>query len=192
MDKAFAWVQSLVEWFGRLIPRWHIVDTTHGWVKWVGGNRIKSGGAQIVWYWPCRTKFEEYPTARQTTPLPSQVVTTTDEKVVVVSGLLVYDIFDLEKVLAHTFDPEDTIKDIATSSLHDVCVKMSWEELRKGQGKTLDTKLRNEAKKALEDYGVRVIKFTLTTCAPTTVLREIRSNFMEGELRGAQTVEGML
>ena len=183
MENAFAWLKNVIEWLGQFIPQWEIVDTTRGWIKWVRGYKVKTGGAGIVWHWPVVTRFMTYAIARQTTPLPSQVITTTDEKVVVVSGMLVYEITDLVPLIAHTYDAEDTIRDIATSSLHDVCSHQTWEELRTGQGRTLDTKLRNEAQKDLKAYGVRVIKFTLTTLAPCNVTRVIRSDFQEGEIR---------
>jgi regulator of protease activity HflC (stomatin/prohibitin superfamily) len=184
MESAFAWLRDIADWLGRFVPRWEVVPTTHGWVKWVRGSKVITGGAGVVWWWPVTTRLMDYPVVRQTTPLPSQVITTMDEKTIAVGGLLVYEIVDLEKILAHTYDPEDTIKDIAASSLHDVLAKMTWEQLRTA-GRQLDTKLKNEAKKDLEDYGVRVIKFTLLTLAPCTVTRVIRSTFQEGEIRGA-------
>lgn len=180
IESAFGWLGQLIQWFGSFFPRWVVVPTTHGWVKFVRGSNVKSGGAGIVWYWPAVTEFEQYPTARQTISLATQTITTTDGKVVSVSGMLVYEIFDLEKILAHTMDPDDTIRDIAQSSLHDVCSHKSYEELRVGQGKKLDTALRAEARKDLEDYGVRPLKFTLTTFAPSRVLRLVTTTSQEG------------
>jgi hypothetical protein len=45
-------------------------------------------------------------------------------------------------------------------------------EQRRG---TLDTKLKNAAKKQLEDYGVRVMKVQLTDLAESRVLRLVQS-----------------
>jgi regulator of protease activity HflC (stomatin/prohibitin superfamily) len=183
MENAFAWVRYIMEWLGQFIPRWEIVSTTHGWVKFVRGTNVSTGGAGIVWYWPATTNILTYPVVRQTTPLPSQVITTRDRQTVTLCGMVVYEVFDLEKLLAHTYDPDDTIKDIAASALTDVCCKLTWEEIQSGQGRTLDTKLKNAARNELEDYGVRVLKFTLTTLAATKVYRLIQSSFQEGEVR---------
>lgn len=185
MDNAFAWLRDCAEWLARFIPKWRVVATTHGWVKFGPKGKVLCGGPGIVWWWEVTTELHTYPVVRQTVPLPTQVVTTTDEQTVAVSGLLVYEITDLEKILAHTYDPEDTVKDIASSSLHDVLSRQSWPEIRTGQGRTLDTRLKNYARKDLDDYGVNVIKFTLTTCAKCTVARDIRSVFQEGEMRNA-------
>jgi regulator of protease activity HflC (stomatin/prohibitin superfamily) len=187
MDKAFAWIGYIMEWFGRFIPRRDVVPSTHGYIKWVGGFtkefRTVTGLGGVVWYWPLTTEVLLFPVVRQTTPLPSQIVTTGDNKTVAVSGMLVYEVSDIEKLLGHTYDPDDTVKDIAQSALTDVLGHMSWPDIQKGQGKTLDTKLRNAAKKDLEDYGVNVLKFSLTTLALCKVHRLITSQFTEGEVK---------
>jgi antitoxin component of RelBE/YafQ-DinJ toxin-antitoxin module len=46
------------------------------------------------------------------------------------------------------------------------------EKSRKG---TLDTALKNEAKAALEEYGVKVVKVMLTDMAPARVLRIVQT-----------------
>jgi hypothetical protein len=163
MDKAFAWIGYIVEWLGQFFPRWKVIPTTHGWIKWVRGFKVKVGGPGIVWWWPATTEIEGYPVA--------------------VSGMLVYEVSDIEKLLGHTFDPDDTVKDIAQSALTDVLGHMSWPDIKKGQGKTLDTKLKNAAKKELEDYGVNVLKCSLTTLALCRVHRLITSQFTEGEVK---------
>jgi Membrane protease subunits, stomatin/prohibitin homologs len=188
MESAFAWIGKFFEWFAAFKPSRDVVPSTHGWIKWVGGfrhgYRIETGtGGGVVWYWPITTELLLFPVVRQTTPLPSQVITTTDGKTIAVSGMLVYEVFDVEKLLAHTYDVDDTVKDIAQSALTDVLTRMTWDDIMKGQGKTLDTKLKNAAKKELEDYGVRVLKFSLTSLAPCQVIRSIRSEFQEGEVK---------
>lgn len=196
MENAFAWLNRIAEWLTQFVPTWKIVDTREGALKWqtvrlrdlLRGRwdpmaKVVTLGPGFHVYWPLFSTLEVYPVKRQSIPLTSQVITTTDEVSVVVSGMMVFDIIDLQKIYAETIDPDDAIKDIASSALHDVCCHKSWEELRKGQGRSLDTALRNEAKKDLEDYGVRVIKFTLTTCARTRVYRVVNSTAQEGELR---------
>jgi hypothetical protein len=67
--------------------------------------------------------------------------------------------------------------------LLDVLSHMAWADVKRGQGKTLDTKLKNAAKKDLEDYGIEVLKFSLTTLALCKVHRLITSQFTEGEVK---------
>ena len=183
VTSAFAWIGQLVEWFGQFFPRWTVVRTTHGWVKWVRGTKVKTGGAGIVWYWPVISDFIVYPVERQTTPLPSQTITTTDNKTIAVSGMLVFKVTNIEKLIAYSYDCDDTLRDIAQSALTDVLGRMTWEQIKAGQGKTLDTRLKNVAKRDLEEYGVEVVKFSLTSLALCRVYRQIMSRFEEGEVR---------
>ncbi len=187
MEAAFAWIGKIMSAVGQWIPQRTVVPTTHGWIKWVGGfwseMRVESGKAGVVWSWPLTTEMVVYPVVRQTTPLPSQIITTKDERTIAVSGMLVYEVGDIEKLLAHTYDADDTVKDIAQSALLDVLGKLEWPFIRDQQGRKLDTALRNVAKRDLEDYGIHVLKFSLTTVAPCRVHRLISSQFAEGEVR---------
>ncbi len=176
MDAAFAWIGQIVAWFGAFVPRWEIIDTTEGGVKWVRGWKVKVLGPGIHWYWPATTKLALYPVARQAEDLRSQTLVTIDDKVIIVGGLIVYEVTDLEPLLAHTYQPALTVKDIALSAIHDVCCQLDWASLKAEQrsGK-LDTKLRSEAKKLLEPYGVKVVKMMLTDLAPARVLKLLQS-----------------
>lgn len=176
MNEAFAWLGQVVEWIGRFVPRWEVLDLTQGAVKFVGGKKAVPLGPGIHWYWPVMTKLFIYPTARQADDLRSQTMVTTDDKVIVVGGMIVYEVEDIEKLLAHTYHASQAVKDLSLTVIHDVCCQMSWEELKQGQRKgTLDTRLRNAAKEALEPYGVRVIKAMLTDLAPAEVIKILQS-----------------
>lgn len=182
MEGALAWISELAQWFGKFIPRWEILNTTMGAVKFVRGNRVVALGPGIHWYWPVMTDFQVYPTARQADALQSQTIVTSDDKTIVVSGMIVYEVSDIAKLVAFTYDPQNTIRDIALSAIHDVCARMSWEEIKQGQRKgTLDTRLKNETRKALEPYGVNVLKTMLTDLAPGRVLKIIQSTGKDGE-----------
>lgn len=177
LDSAFGWLSDLISWFGQFFPRWVIVPTTHGAVKFVRGHKVVTLGPGWHIYWPLLTTFMEYPTARQATDLRTQTLTTRDEKTIVVGGIIVYEIRDLEKILAHTFDAEQTIKDISMGAIHDVCARRSWAEL-KAPG--LDVALRKEVRKRLHDYGIRVLRVTLTDLAPTRVIKLMMAQSTEG------------
>lgn len=194
MTGLFEWVGKIAEWVGQFIPRWQVIDTRHGAVKWVTirvrdllrfhwdpSCKVTVCPSGFVVWWPLFTEFEMYPTAYQTMPLVAQDVVTTDRKTVTARGMLAYSIVDLKLIQAETWDPEDTIRDIAATSFHDVLCHQSLEELYRGQGRGLDTKLKNEAKKDLSVRGVEVHKFTLTSLAPVRVLRIVQSTSQEGE-----------
>lgn len=184
MEGALAWISQIAEWLGRFIPRWEILDTSMGAVKFVRGSKAIALGPGIHWYWPVMTTFKAYPLVRQADTLREQTITTTDNRTVVVGGIIVYEVFDIVKLVALTYDPGDTIKDLSLSAIHDICCQMSWDELLTEQRKgTLDTKLKNAARRALEDYGVRAVKVMLTDLAACRVYRLIQST-NQGGLNG--------
>lgn len=180
IDQAFGWVGQLVEWFGQFFPRWIILDTTEGAVKFRKGHDPVSLGSGIHWYWPATTKLTEYPTAFQADRLQAQTIVTTDDRTIIVAGMISYEVVDILPLVAHTHSAITTIKNLALTAVHDVCCKMSWEELKAEQRKgTLDTKLRNAAKKMLEPVGVKVEDLVLVDLAPARVLKLLQSTSQE-------------
>lgn len=178
---AFAWISELVGWFGQVFPRWIILDTTQGAIKFVRGWKVVTLSPGWHVYWPLTTKLSTYPTARQADDLRTQTIVTTDDKTIAVGGLIVYEVDDVEKILAHTFQPEQTIKDIALSAIHDVCCRLSWDEIKEQQRSgAIDKKLRAEVKKSLDGYGVRVLKTMLTDLAPCRVIKVLQTTSQDG------------
>ena len=95
-----------------------------------------------------------------------------DSTMIVVGGMIVYEVTDVMKLLPRVFRAAQTVKDITLTCIHDVCCRMTWEEIRQGQRRgNLDTRLKNAAQQALGDYGVNVIKVQLTDLAPARVLK---------------------
>lgn len=179
---ALDWIGQIADWIGRFIPRWEIVDTTQAAVKFVKGARVVALGPGIHWFWPITTEFVKYPVARQATDLRAQTLCTTDDKSIVVGGMVVYEITDVEAIVARTYEPDDTIRDIALSAIHDVCSQKSWDELRAAQrAGELDKELRREVAKELGKFGVKVLKTTLTDLAPCRVLKLVTSVSKDGE-----------
>jgi regulator of protease activity HflC (stomatin/prohibitin superfamily) len=176
MTEAFSWLGQLVEWIGQFIPRILQVNQLQGAVKFVRGKpgtALKSG--MHVW-WPLTTTLHTYPVARQAEELRGQTMVTVDDKVILVGGLIVYEVGDIEKLVGHTFMPEQTVKDLTLTVVHDICCRMSWEDLKGGQRRgTLDTRLKNEAQKVLEPYGVTVLKLMLTDLSPCRVLKLVQT-----------------
>jgi regulator of protease activity HflC (stomatin/prohibitin superfamily) len=172
MENAFAWIGQTAEWVGRFFPHITIVPTTHGAVKFVKGKKVVPLGPGIYVYLPLTTQLVGYPTARQAVDLRPQTIVTKDDKTIAIGALIVYEIMDIAAILAHTYDPEETVRDIAMSGVHDVCCQYEWEDLKAAQrsGK-LDTALRQEIRKGLEPYGVKLMKATLTDLAPCRVIK---------------------
>lgn len=176
MEGALAWIGQIAEWIGRFFPRWIILDTTQGAVKFVRGHSPIALGSGVHWYWPVTTTLTEYPTAYQADRLPSQTIVTTDDKTIILGAMISYSVTDILPLVAHTHSAITTVKNLAMTAVHDVCCRMSWEELKTEQRRgTLDTKLRNRAQRLLEGYGVKVEQLMLIDLAPARALKVLQS-----------------
>ena len=183
MESAFAWIGAIVQWFGQFIPRLTIVDTTQGWVKFVRGKNVRNGGPGLVWHWPLLTKIVVMATVRDSIAPPTQTITLSSGETVLVEAVIIYDIRDIEKLVAHTAEPFNTIADVATGAVHSVVemvesyealVKMGARQARR-QNSDLNYKLIAEMREALEPYGVNVLDVFLQNKAKARVLRLVNS-----------------
>lgn len=178
MDGALGWISAVAEWFGQFVPRWVVVPTTHGAVKFVRGSRVVLLGPGLHFYWPLVTIFVLHPVAEQTTDLAAQTITTGDGRAALVRAVIAYEIENLETLIARNFDPDDTIKDIAAGVLHDVCSSYAtWGEFYDAarDKRRLARILLNDATTALRPYGVRVLRMSLLDLALCRVYRVVQA-----------------
>lgn len=176
MDSALAWVGWIAEWLGKWIPRIEIIPTTHKGVKFRRGNEVHALEPGLHIYWPLITEFRVYATARQAVDLRPQVLTLKDGTTVLIGALITYEIDDIEKALARTWDVEESVRDSALSAITEVCLPLSWSELKElAHSNKLNIKLRASARPVLAEYGVKVLKLTLTDLAITFVAKLVQS-----------------
>ncbi len=188
MDAAFAWLGQLVSWFSQFIPRFVLLDTTAGAVKFEGfflpskfrrfkGNmRLTPCGPGLHWFWPATTSFQAYPTEYQTDNLPSQTIETSDGKSISVGGMVTYKVPDLMLLLPRTHSAVKMVQVKVLAAIHEVICRMTWDQLTQEQRKgTLNTKLRNAAQKQLTEFGVKIEECMLTDLAKARVFRLIQS-----------------
>jgi regulator of protease activity HflC (stomatin/prohibitin superfamily) len=180
MDSALAWIGHIAEWVGKFIPRWIILNTTEGAIKFVGGTDPVFLGPGIHWWWPAVTEMKPLVLARQSINLAAQTITTIDGKVIAVGGLLIYRITDPVRLVTDTWDPDQTIRDLAATALHDACSRLSWEDLQASKNTgALYKRVRQEMRRRLKPFGVKVLQATFTDFAPTRVIKLITSTSVE-------------
>jgi regulator of protease activity HflC (stomatin/prohibitin superfamily) len=177
MEAALSWIGTVVEWFGQFIPRFTIVPPTHGAIRYNSRSRVTTALTDgWHFYWPALHYFQSYPVKNQTADLRPQKLTTKDDKTVLVGALVSYEIIDVEAILAHTWDAEDTTRDRALRAVTRVVLSHTWEELKQEARRgTLDTKLKHQAQKALDSYGVKVTEMSLTDLTLTRVFSLVQS-----------------
>lgn len=176
MDSAFAWLREIAEWLGRFIPKWVVLDTTEGAIKYKGGKTAVACSAGVHFYWPVRSTFVPYPTARQTDRLETQTLETADGITFMVSGTLTHEIENLGLLVPFVHSPSTTIVDLAMAAVHDICSDWTWTDLNdKKKRRSLKTALKNAAQDQLKEYGVKVHKLQINTLARCRVFKVSQS-----------------
>lgn len=173
VESAFGWIGQLIEWFGQFIPRALVVNITQGAVKMRLGNEITEllpGKVHI--YWPFISTVKIVDTARQTLDLTTQTFDTKDGICVLASGMITYQVNDVVALLTTVYDPDNTIRDVGMSTVQEVLVRYTYEELKSGnEAGTLKKELAREAQRELKTYGIKVLKVGIKDLAKTTLYK---------------------
>jgi len=176
MSEALGWIGEAIDWLLQFLPRVTWVPPTHGAVTFTRGKKVRSYGPGLAgkWYcpcwWPAWTEMHKYPIVRQTHNLPSQTLTTSDDKAITISSVIIYRISDLEKALTAQWDLEETINDISLAAMRTFVCGRSFDTLRGEDG----SELKATIQKPLARYGVGVSEAWITDLAETRVLTLIQ------------------
>lgn len=181
METAFAWLGQIFEALLSFVPRILIIRATHGGVKWRHGDRVIAMQSGLHVYWPLVTEIEIIVTARQTLALPKQVLTTKDNKKVVIGTVVVYKIRDVVQAIGKTnWDVDTTINDITQAAVVSVIARHSLQELLDiVTDDTLSDALSTATRKELRQFGVFVSRCKLTDFADCRVYKLV----MDGQVQ---------
>jgi regulator of protease activity HflC (stomatin/prohibitin superfamily) len=162
------WLTDLVRWVAQIVPRIVIVRTTHSGVKFVRGRWPKAMAPGLHLAWPITTSWTVYPIARQSVNLNTQTLITKDNVTIAVGAIVVYEVSDILELIAHAYDPDDTISDISLAAVKSYVVAATLNDLRHAR---MDRMLTKRIQKALAPWGVKVIRAQLSDLAPCRVIR---------------------
>lgn len=200
MEAALSWIGQIFDFFFSLLPTIFICRTTHEGVKFKTGDNVQvvrhDNGmfwpsffglpgtpmfrrCGLHFYWPIVTEYELVPIKRQTTNLVAQYLCTKDNKTVGVSGILVYEVSDVEKLLTECYDYEDTIQDIALVTIKQVIVQHDQRFILE-HSEDLDKELTKVLREQLRRFGIKTIRCTLSDFAPCRVLAHWGLNIQVG------------
>ena len=170
MDSALGWIGQIAAWLRQFIPKWIVIPTTHGGVKWVKGKRLVHLTPGIHWYWPVVTLLQTYPIVRQSVDLRPQVMVSADTKTFSAGVVVTYTVDDLTQLLSTTFDPDEVMSEISLAAIYSVLTTMTLEEL---QTNDISTALTDAIQDLVKPYGVHVVRAALTEMAPCRVVKLI-------------------
>lgn len=173
MDSAFAWIGSIVEWFGNFIPRVKIVRSTHGGLRFRRGKIVREIKPGLCVYLPLITEVEIIPVARQTHNLPSQSLLTKDGKQVVVGGVVVYSIANVTACLSRNWDVAATLDDITMCCIAAIITTHDLAFLLENLTTAVQNALTKETRRKLSPFGVKVYRTALTDFSTCITVRNV-------------------
>jgi regulator of protease activity HflC (stomatin/prohibitin superfamily) len=118
--------------------------------------------------WPLLEDYHLYEACETTMRLPAQSLTTKDDRAVVVSSIVKYEIRDGAKYVRDVWDAKDALADVAAGAIADWVEEHTYEEWRSGSAKAeLLTKVRRGTSK----YGFQINALTFPDNSRTRSLR---------------------
>lgn len=170
MDSALGWIGQIAAWVRQFIPKWVIIPTTHGGVKWVKGKRIVELHPGIHWYWPLVTILRTYPVVRQSVDLRPQVMVSKDTKTFSAGVVVTYTVDNLHLLLSTTFDPDEVMSEISLAAVYDVLSRLDWQDM---YTKDITSILTVAIQDLVAPFGVHVVRAAITEMAPCRVIKLI-------------------
>lgn len=173
MEAAFSWLGQIFEALLMFVPRIFIIRATHSGVKWRHGSKVSDMQPGLHVYWPLVTEIEVIVIARQTLRLPKQILTTKDNKKVVVGVVVVYKIRDIIQAIGKiNWDVDTTINDIAQAAVVGVIVCHTHQELVDMMAaNSLNDLLTAATRRELRQFGVFISGCKLTDFADCRVYK---------------------
>ena len=155
MAGAFAWINSIIQSLGKLIPRLLLVRATYTCVVFRrnGSLRIRQPG--MFFYWPITTEVRMIPTTVRTTGVRGVAVATATNAMglplsTCVGCSLIYQATDIEKFIG-AYDAHSIIAEVLTQAL-----VSSWDG---ADDDGYDEACQNTIATELERYGISVVSF---------------------------------
>lgn len=91
--------------------------------------------------------------------LPSQALTTKDNKEIVVAAVVKYNISDIKKFMLNITDTESAIQDICLGKVRSALTSKNWVEC---QEDTVDNYISSKVRSEVKQYGISIEKVSLT------------------------------
>jgi hypothetical protein len=79
MSAALSWLNDLIQWLGRWIPRLVLIHPTHRGVRFGPSGRAVAVGPGLIVYWPITHDLIEVPVTRQSLQLCGQTLPMADD-----------------------------------------------------------------------------------------------------------------
>jgi regulator of protease activity HflC (stomatin/prohibitin superfamily) len=128
-------------------------------IRFRTGRFHKTCGPGLVWKIPFFDKVETTTIVTTTISIPTQSVTTSDEKQLVVKSIVKYKIVDIKAFMLNVYDATDAISDTAQGIIKEQITAKTWAECTDNE---LDNTITKKLRTAVKHWGIEVEKVTLS------------------------------
>jgi regulator of protease activity HflC (stomatin/prohibitin superfamily) len=143
-------IDLIVTFIHDILP-WKIVDQWEQGVHLRTGKFVRIVNPGLNWKIPFFDQILTTPVITQTVNLSPQTVTSVDEKSVVLSSIVRYHIYDVEKFLLGVMHANDVLVDTTQGIIRDVVEGCKWDDLY-DLGKVVTPEVNNQ----VEEWGIKV------------------------------------
>lgn len=140
----------IVTFWERISPFIVIDQTERGIIKRLGiFNREIDPGLRFKWFFieTCETAT----TIVTTLGLNSQTLTTKDDKSIVISAIVKYNIEDVKLYLLNVYDSVDVLADVTMGEIQKKVAKTNYTDLSK-----VERAILRKVRSSVKDYGIHV------------------------------------
>lgn len=169
----FDWIKDMISATGSLVLP---VVICHAWqggviLRWGRYHRTITPGyyakiplvEDVVLAEACETTLR----------LPPQSLTTSDDKAVVVSSIVKYEIKDMRKYVCDVWDQKDVLADVTMGAIAKCVQEHTYEQLMKGEP---DKEVLTAVKRGVGKYGFQVNQVTFTDRSKARSIRLVMPN----------------
>ncbi len=143
-------IDLIVTFIHDILP-WKIVDQWEQGVHLRTGKFVRIVNPGLNWKIPFFDQILTTPVITQTVNLSPQTVTSVDEKSVVLSSIVRYHIYDVEKFLLGVMHANDVLVDTTQGIIRDVVEGSKWDDLY-DLGKVVTPEVNHQ----VEEWGIKV------------------------------------
>ena len=164
----FEWIKELVVALRERLQPFEIVYEFESAVVFRFGHYNRTLDTGFHWKWPLIEVVNSEHTAITTLALESQSVTTKDNKIVTVTGIVRYKIADVKLFIIEIADQHDVLRDTSMGAVLKKVRQMTFEDLTETPP---EDAIASEIRRQVKPFGIKIELFTFTDIAPMKVLR---------------------
>jgi len=167
LSTILSWIESAYD----IIKPCYVLNEYEGAVVLRFGKKKSVPEPGFHWKWPIVDELLTCHIATETISVESQSLTTSDDKNIIVSGVVKCSVVDPAVYLIKVKDVSNAISDIAQGEIKQCIMARTWDQCRKPDlDNEITIKVRREAKK----WGIQVEFVTLTSLQKTISLRIVK------------------